>query len=238
MASKRDYYEILGVDTTASPTDIKTAYRKLAKLYHPDINKSHDAEEKFKEISEAYAVLSDHDKRQQYDSYGHAAFDKEYSYDNFRKAREEAERREREKARQEEEAIIKEEKKGIIGQFLELLMLSFNWSGRFSRRQFITYTIGIYSIVVSLVLLIVLTGSIGSVQPGSTEEIVALALTVILQISNSIAVIRRLHDLDISGWYYLLIHIWIVLDILIIFYVCYIYLLVKKGKEIGETRWG
>lgn len=71
---KRDYYEILGVSKDASDTDIKRAFRKLAKEYHPDLNKSADAEEKFKEIQEAYAVLSDENKRKQYDQFGHAAF--------------------------------------------------------------------------------------------------------------------------------------------------------------------
>ncbi len=140
----------------------------------------------------------------------------------------------------QQEAIVKEEKKGIIGQFLELFKLSFNWSGRFSRRQFVTYNVGIFFIVFSITLLIVLTGL--HVQFGSTVwvDVVLLTLVAIGQISNSIAVIRRLHDLDKSGWYFLLIYIPIVLGVLflIFFYVCYIYLLVKKGKEIGETRWG
>ena len=60
MSAKRDYYEILGVDKKASIDDIKSAYRKLAMQYHPDKNKSPDAEEKFKDMSEAYAVLSDY----------------------------------------------------------------------------------------------------------------------------------------------------------------------------------
>lgn len=72
---KRDYYEVLGVSKTASDTEIKSAFRKLAKQYHPDVNKEADAAEKFKEAQEAYAVLSDADKRAQYDRYGHAAFD-------------------------------------------------------------------------------------------------------------------------------------------------------------------
>ncbi|MEM2576947.1 MAG: DnaJ domain-containing protein, partial [Candidatus Bathyarchaeia archaeon] len=55
---KKDYYEILGVPRNATKEEIKRAYRKLALKYHPDVNKSPDAEEKFKEISEAYAVLS------------------------------------------------------------------------------------------------------------------------------------------------------------------------------------
>jgi molecular chaperone DnaJ len=71
MSSKRDYYEILGVSKNSSKEDIKNAYRKLALQYHPDRNKAHGAEEKFKEISEAYAVLSDEEKRKRYDTYGH-----------------------------------------------------------------------------------------------------------------------------------------------------------------------
>jgi len=68
--SKRNYYEILGVPKSSTPDEIKNAYRKLALKYHPDRNKSPDAEEKFKEMSEAYAVLSDDEKRKQYDTYG------------------------------------------------------------------------------------------------------------------------------------------------------------------------
>ncbi len=73
---KRDYYEVLGVAKTASEDEIKKAYRKLAKKYHPDVNPGDkEAEAKFKEASEAFAVLSDADKRRQYDQFGHAAFD-------------------------------------------------------------------------------------------------------------------------------------------------------------------
>ncbi|HPF83430.1 MAG TPA: molecular chaperone DnaJ [Bacilli bacterium] len=71
---KRDYYEVLGVSKTASQDEIKSAFRKLAKKYHPDINKDKDAPEKFKEAQEAYAILSDEQKRKQYDQFGHAAF--------------------------------------------------------------------------------------------------------------------------------------------------------------------
>jgi len=71
MANKRDYYEVLGVPKNSEKGDIKNAYRKLALQYHPDRNKSPGAEERFKEISEAYAVLSDEDKRKRYDTYGH-----------------------------------------------------------------------------------------------------------------------------------------------------------------------
>lgn len=73
---KRDYYEVLGVDRNADEAAIKKAYRVLAKKYHPDMNPGDaEAEKKFKEASEAYAVLSDPDKRKQYDQFGHAAFD-------------------------------------------------------------------------------------------------------------------------------------------------------------------
>ena len=72
---KRDYYEVLGVSKDADDKAIKSAFRKLAKQYHPDVNKAPDAAEKFKEAQEAYAVLSDPDKRRQYDQFGHAAFD-------------------------------------------------------------------------------------------------------------------------------------------------------------------
>ena len=70
MTDKRDYYEVLGVTRSASADDIKNAFRNLARKLHPDVNKAEDAEEKFKEINEAYGVLSDPDKRAAYDRYG------------------------------------------------------------------------------------------------------------------------------------------------------------------------
>jgi molecular chaperone DnaJ len=72
MAEKRDYYEVLGVDKKADKKAIKKAYRSLAKKYHPDRNKEADAESKFKEVQEAYEVLSDEQKRSAYDQYGFA----------------------------------------------------------------------------------------------------------------------------------------------------------------------
>jgi molecular chaperone DnaJ len=68
--SNRDYYEVLGVGRNASDDEIKAAFRKLARQYHPDVSKEEHAEEKFKEINEAYGVLSDSDKRARYDRYG------------------------------------------------------------------------------------------------------------------------------------------------------------------------
>ncbi len=74
MATKRDFYEVLGVSKTASAAELKSAYRKLALQWHPDKNKSPEANDKFKEINEAYSVLSDEKKRQTYDQFGHSAF--------------------------------------------------------------------------------------------------------------------------------------------------------------------
>ncbi len=75
MATKRDYYDVLGVSKTASEAEIKSAYRKLALEWHPDRNKSPEAEGRFKEINEAYQVLSDAKKKASYDQFGHAAFE-------------------------------------------------------------------------------------------------------------------------------------------------------------------
>src|ERR1041385_8652026 len=74
MANK-DYYEVLGISKTASADEIKKAYRKLALQYHPDRNKTKEAEEKFKEVTKAYEVLSNEEKRKNYDQFGHAAFE-------------------------------------------------------------------------------------------------------------------------------------------------------------------
>src|SRR5690242_5709264 len=70
MAPARDFYEVLGVPRTAGQDEIQRAYRKLARKYHPDINKDPDAEVRFKEASEAYAVLSDQEQRKRYDAFG------------------------------------------------------------------------------------------------------------------------------------------------------------------------
>lgn len=83
MPDKRDYYEVLGANKDASEKDIKSAYRKLAMKYHPDRSDAPNAEDKFKEISEAYAVLSDSDKRRQYDQFGHAGIDSRYSQEDI-----------------------------------------------------------------------------------------------------------------------------------------------------------
>ena len=85
MASQKDYYDILGVDRDADQKEIKKAYRKLAKKYHPDRNPDDpESGEKFKEISEAYGILSDEDKRARYDQYGHAGIgDDDFNYEDF-----------------------------------------------------------------------------------------------------------------------------------------------------------
>lgn len=73
MAEKRDYYVVLGVERSAGEHEIKRAYRNLARKYHPDVNNDHDAEDRFKELNEAYEVLSNADRRAAYDRFGHAA---------------------------------------------------------------------------------------------------------------------------------------------------------------------
>jgi DnaJ-class molecular chaperone len=75
MADSKDYYQTLGITKSASSDEIKKAYRKLALQYHPDRNKGKDAEAKFKEVTKAYEVLSDPQKKQTYDQFGHAAFE-------------------------------------------------------------------------------------------------------------------------------------------------------------------
>lgn len=84
MAAKKDYYETLGIDRNADAAAIKKAYRKLAKKYHPDMNKDDpNADERFKEITEAYNVLSDEEKKKLYDRFGHAAFDETAGASDF-----------------------------------------------------------------------------------------------------------------------------------------------------------
>ena len=83
MTTAKDYYDILGIERNSAKPDIKKAYRTLAMKYHPDVSKEKDAEERFKEISEAYAVLSDDTKRAQYDKFGHAGIDGRYSEEDI-----------------------------------------------------------------------------------------------------------------------------------------------------------
>lgn len=83
MVTKRDFYEVLGVSKSASTDEIKKAYRKQALQYHPDRNKDAGAAEKFKEVTEAYEVLSDASKKQKYDQFGHAAFDPSAGFGGF-----------------------------------------------------------------------------------------------------------------------------------------------------------
>ena len=83
MVTKRDFYEVLGVGKTASAAEIKKAYRQLALKFHPDRNKEAGAAEKFKEISEAYEILSNPQKKQSYDQFGHAAFDPASGFGGF-----------------------------------------------------------------------------------------------------------------------------------------------------------
>src|ERR671932_551787 len=75
-STKRDYYEVLSVSRTASDEDIKKAYRRLALQFHPDRNKAPDAVDRFKEVTEAYQILSDSEKRSLYDRFGHQAFER------------------------------------------------------------------------------------------------------------------------------------------------------------------
>src|SRR5512136_2771111 len=83
MPEKKDYYEVLGVPKDSSEKDLKGAYRKLAMKYHPDRSEEPDAEEKFKELSEAYAVLSDPEKRQKYDQFGYSGIKSQYSQEDL-----------------------------------------------------------------------------------------------------------------------------------------------------------
>jgi len=83
LSGKRDYYEVLGVGRESSQDEIKRAFRKLAFQLHPDRNKEPDAEERFKEVSEAYAVLSDSQKKQQYDAFGHAGISGAYTQEDI-----------------------------------------------------------------------------------------------------------------------------------------------------------
>ena len=85
MAEKRDYYEVLGLSKGASGDEVKKAFRRMAMKYHPDKNPGDkDAEEKFKEINEAYSILSDPDKKQKYDKFGHAGVDPNQGFGGFR----------------------------------------------------------------------------------------------------------------------------------------------------------
>ncbi|MCL4379102.1 MAG: DnaJ domain-containing protein [Candidatus Marsarchaeota archaeon] len=83
MAGKRDYYDILGISRNASAAEIKNAFRKLVLKYHPDLNKDKQTEEKMKELNEAYAVLSDPEKRRQYDTFGPEGFSQRFTQEDI-----------------------------------------------------------------------------------------------------------------------------------------------------------
>lgn len=83
MADRRDYYEVLGVSRDAGADEIRNAYRRLARQYHPDVNNTPEAAERFKEANEAYQVLSDPQRRQQYDRFGHAGMQQGGGFDGF-----------------------------------------------------------------------------------------------------------------------------------------------------------
>lgn len=133
-----------------------------------------------------------------------------------------------------ENITVKGENKGVIEQFIEVLKrtLSLDWSGRFSRREFAILWVGVMLVNFFILVVITLSGFDLWLESAELAEIAVILWLIASAIILYSAAIRRFHDLNESGWNVLL------LIIPIIYVLTFIYLLVKKGKEIGGTRWG
>jgi LPXTG-motif cell wall-anchored protein len=129
-------------------------------------------------------------------------------------------------------ATVREEKTGLIKHFWDLVKLSFKWSGRFSRKEFITLWLGGVLISFLIIVVVILIGFDIWLESVGLDEIVIIMSFLIFAIMNYSAAIRRFHDMDKSGWYVLLMFIPLV------WFFVFVYLLFEKGKDAGGTRWG